>query len=156
MQMQVLTLARHHALCVALGQQPRVAVEAGLLHFRRDAPRGEGGIIAAAEMPGGGNKPRCGPTLELHPSRTANAVPKAFLPQKLGGFLPSLDAPPWLFPPGVATKCRGLGSHHGGPDSKAIMVAQIGGVRDQCTVWCWWPWSIPRCLDGGGRHGAGT
>lgn len=61
--MQVLTLARHHPLRVALGQQPRVAVEAGLLHFRRDAPRGEGGIIAAAEMPGRGvKKPRWGPT----------------------------------------------------------------------------------------------
>lgn len=42
-QPPVLTLARHHPLRVALGQQPRVAVEAGLLHFRRDARRGEGG-----------------------------------------------------------------------------------------------------------------
>lgn len=54
----VLTLARHHSLRVALGQQPRVAVEAGLLHFRRDAQRGEGRIIAAAETPGRGKKPQ--------------------------------------------------------------------------------------------------
>lgn len=39
----VLTLSRHHSLRVALGQQPRVAIEAGLLHFRREGQRGEGG-----------------------------------------------------------------------------------------------------------------
>lgn len=49
----ILTLARHHALRVALGQQPRVAVEAGLLHFRRDAQRGEGkGLLPQPKTPG--------------------------------------------------------------------------------------------------------
>lgn len=115
----VLTLARHHSLRVALGQQPRVAIEAGLLHFRRDAQRGEGGIIAAAETLGSRKKPQGNPCAVSTGSCSFQHPP---CPKSRRAFFPSQDAPLCLFPPRAATRCRGLGCHHGGLDQ-----------------WCWSP-----------------
>lgn len=73
-----------------------------------------------------------------------------------GGGVALPGCPTMAVPTKSGHGCRGLGSHHGGSESKTITVAHIGGVGDQCTTWCWCPWPVPRCLNRGGGDGAGT